>query len=110
VTAPLPEATFRPDLRTDRGRGYRRISEKAVEVFDLDLASWFHLNNLPVVEVCTNGREFAVTFYDLAVKDGTSKADDLSVKWLNSEACRFSSALRQIKKVAISSPRRAYNR
>ncbi len=75
------------------------MNENHVDVYDLDMASWFHLQNLPIVQVSTNGREFVITFLD---REEDSLIPELSMDWLNSEACKFSAALRSLKKVCIS--------
>lgn len=88
--------------KVDRGRGYKRVDSKHVEVYDLDMASWFHMRNVPISDACKTGREIVITFYDPEDEDKISK---LSIDWLNSEAAMFASAVRQMKKVCWSTGR-----
>jgi hypothetical protein len=87
----------------DRGRGSKRVDATRVEVYDIDIAAWLHLNKVPIVEAQKAGRETVVTFYD---PQDQNRIPDLMVTWLNSEAARFASAVRQIKKVSYSTERR----
>lgn len=73
---------------------------------DLDLAAWVHMHGVPIVEALRYGHETIVTFYDPEPTDGTPGAiDKLAIKWLNSEAAKFASHVRQMKKVAFSTAR-----
>lgn len=103
----LPSVRHEPDARVDRGKGFRRVGPARVEVYDLDMAAWFLLQNLPVADVMTNGREFVITFHD---PEEENRVATLSTGWLNSEASRFSAALRQLKKVTISRPNVRFRR
>jgi hypothetical protein len=111
--APAP-AERRPTV--DRGRGYRRIGPKEVEVYDLDLAAWIHMHGVAIVDAVRYGYELVVTFYDPEPAAGMSGAVDThAVKWLNSEAAKFASHVRQLKKVCLSTgkhhpPREAFER
>lgn len=94
--------TGSPKKRVDRGRGYKRVSSSHVEVMDLDLAAYIHMNNVPIVAAEKNGREVVVVFLD---PDDNNKVDALATDWLNSEAAKFANCLRSLKKVAFSSYR-----
>ena len=87
----------REHVRVDRGRGYRRVTESRVEVYDIDLAAWLHMRNLPIAEAFKHGRESIIIFYD-----PESKLHGLAIEFLNSESARFASAVRQIKKVCLA--------
>ena len=86
-----------PAPQIDRGRGYRRVGDTGVEVYDLDLAAWFDLNGLPIQDAVKVGRETILTFYDPELK-----AKDLAISWLTSQASQFASRVRQIKKIVYS--------
>lgn len=88
-----------PGKRIDRGRGFKRIGPKHVEVYDIDIAAWLHMNGVAIAEAYKAGRESVITFYDPEDENTVSK---LTVGWLNSEAAKFASAVRQIKKVCLS--------
>jgi hypothetical protein len=63
------------------------------------MAAWLHLNGVAISEAYKVGRESIITFYDPQDADVISK---LAVDWLNSEAAKFAGAVRQIKKVCLS--------
>ena len=89
--------------RIDRGRGFKRTGPSHVEVYDIDLAAWVHLNGVAIADAFKIGRESVITFYDPEEKNEVSA---LTIEWLNSEAARFASAVRQIKKVCLSTGRK----
>ena len=99
-----PRSEYRqyPHKKIDRGRGYKRIDSKHVEVYDIDMASWLHMNGVAISDAYKQKRESVITFYDPESEDRISK---LVVNWLNSESARFASAVRQIKKVCLSTGR-----
>ena len=86
--------------RVDRGRGYRYVGDKRVEVYDLDLAAYFDLKGVPIADAQKCGRETVITFYD-----PQDRIKSLAVDWLNSEASQFASRVRQLKKVVYSTAR-----
>jgi hypothetical protein len=88
--------------RIDRGRGYKRVGSSHVEVYDIDLAAWLHLKGVAIADAYKVNRESVITFFDPKDEDQISK---LVVDWLNSEAANFASAVRQIKKVCLSTDR-----
>ena len=83
----------------DRGRGFVRVDDKHVDVYDIDFAAWLLLSGLGISEAYKNGREAVVTFYDPKEED---RVDKLAVDFLNSESARFANAVRQIKKICFS--------
>jgi hypothetical protein len=85
--------------KIDRGRGFKRVDSTHVEVYDIDLAAWLHMNGVSITNAIRKGREAMITFYDPEAENTVSV---LSIKWLNSEAAKFASAVRQIKKVSFS--------
>lgn len=88
--------------RIDRGRGYKRLDDKHVEVYDIDMAAWLHMNGVAIADAHKVGRESIIKFFDPTSEDRISK---LTINWLNSESARFASAVRQIKKVCLSTAR-----
>jgi hypothetical protein len=83
----------------DRGRGFKRVGDY-VEVYDIDLAAWLHMNNVPIANAYKREkRETVITFLDPKTDD---KIAQLSVGWLNSESAKFAGAVRQIKKICFS--------
>lgn len=88
--------------RVDRGRGYKRVSGSHVEVYDLDMAAYVHMRNIPIVEASKTGREIVVVFLDPVEKN---LVDKIATEWLNSEAAKFANCLRSLKKVALSTER-----
>ena len=95
--------TYYPNKkRVDRGRGFKRISDLTVEVYDIDMAAWLLMNRVNIVNACKDGREAVVTFQDPLEDDRIAK---LSIDWLNSEAAKFANAVRSIKKICFSTGR-----
>ena len=88
--------------RVDRGRGYKRVSDSHVEVYDLDMAAYIHMNHVPIAEASKIGKEIIIVFLDPTDKD---RVHALTMDWLNSESAKFANCLRSLKKVALSSQR-----
>lgn len=88
--------------RFDSGRGYKRVSPNHVEVYDLDMAAWLHLHTIPIAEAFKSGRATIIVFLDPEDQD---RINTLAVDWLNSEAAKFASAVRQLKKVTFATQR-----
>jgi hypothetical protein len=97
-----PVVQYKGNRKVDRGRGYKRISPQYVEVYDIDIAAWLHMNGVAIADAWKTGRESVITFFDPESED---RIATLTVNWLNSEAARFASAVRQIKKVCLSTGR-----
>lgn len=100
-SSPLRSEAY-PYKHVDRGRGYKRSDPKHVEVYDIDLSAWLHMHGVVITDAYKVRRESIITFYD---PDTENKIDSLVVNWLNSESARFASAVRQIKKVCLSTER-----
>ena len=96
---PGPQGGNGAHNRVDRGRGYRAVENNIVEVYDLDLAAYLTMRDLPLAESYRHEREFVFKFYDAEQKVGK-----LAVDYVNSEAARFADAVRRLKKVSISRP------
>jgi len=87
----------------DRGRGFKRVSDDHVEVYDIDMAAWLHMNNVAIAKAFKIGKESVITFLDPVQEE---RIDELSIDWLNSEAAKFASCVRQIKKVCLATKNR----
>ncbi len=86
----------------DRGRGFRRVSPTHVEVYDLDMAAYVHMNGVAIVEATKVGYNTLFVFFDPEDEDQVNK---LVTTWLNSESAKFANHVRNLKKVAFSSQR-----
>jgi hypothetical protein len=86
--------------RIDRGRGYKRVGDNRVEVYDLDCAAYFDLKGVAIADAFKVGRDTIIVFYDPEDRIG-----QLAVDWLNSEASQFASRVRQLKKICYSTAR-----
>lgn len=97
MDTPLPASGH---SRVDRGRGYKVLEDFTVEVYDLDLAAYLSMKDLPLAQSERYGREFIFKFFD-----PTLRISKLAIEYVNSESARFADAQRRLKKVIISRPR-----
>lgn len=86
----------------DRGRGFKRVSSTQVEVYDLDMAAYVHMNHVPIAEATKVGHATLFVFFDPEEEDRVNK---FITQWLNSESAKFANHVRNLKKVAFSSQR-----
>lgn len=86
----------------DRGRGFKRVSSTHVEVYDLDMAAYVHMHNVPIAEATRVGNATLFVFLD---PEEDNRVDKLVTQWLNSESARYANHVRNLKKVAFSSYR-----
>lgn len=70
-----------------------------VEVYDLDLAAYLSMRDIPLAESYRYDREFIFRFLD-----PENKINALTIEYVNSESARFADAQRRLKKVIISRP------
>lgn len=87
--------------RVDRGRAYRVLENGEVEIYDLDLAAYLSMRNVPLASAESFGREFLFHFADPG-----NQIPQLTVEYVNSEAAKFADAQRRLRKVLISRPRK----
>jgi len=92
---------FRAGTRVDRSRGWSVIGNNKVEVYDLDLASYLSMRDLPLAESYRDEREFMFRFLD-----PDNRVEQLAIDFVNSESAKFASAVRRIKKITLSQPRK----
>lgn len=84
-------------MRVDRGRSYQQGPDGTIAVWDLDLAAFLLLNNVPLVNAWRDGSEFRIVY-----KTDEDAVRQLHVKFLQSEAGRFATVLKMLKKTVVS--------
>jgi hypothetical protein len=71
-----------------------RNDERVYRTRDVSLAGWLTMHGLELKSYNRAGRDFQFAFYD-----PEDRATRLAIRWPSSEASRFDSAIRSLKKL-----------
>jgi hypothetical protein len=83
----------------------RQLGNNRIEITDIDLSAWLDLNGIPIVDARRTGRDFVITMLD-----PDERVPALLDGWRGSEASRFSSRVRDIKRLGAAVTQQAERR